>query len=448
MRLRRLARALVGVGLLAVVAPAPAAAPFEAALDRELAAVVDDADHPLASLAALAIRDGEVVYARGFGRRTLAIDGKGADRPATPATLFRIASVSKLVTTLVVMKAVEDGHVDLDADVSRTLGWTLRNPHFPDAPITLRQLLTHTSSLRDEGGYSWDATVALRDVLQPGGALSGSGAMWDREHAPGTWFSYANLPWGVIATVLERATGERFDRLARRTVLVPLGVPGGYNPAEFSRDELANLATLYRKREAVGQERWNTQGPWVPQVDDYEGAPPVSRAGPGYVVGTNGTLMGPQGGLRTSVQGLARVMRMLMGRGELDGKRVFKAASIDEMLREQWRYDGRNGGSGYGAHPDRFNAWGLGNQRFTDLGGANRGDRIVAGFTGHGHLGDAWGLTSLFAFDPRTRNGMIFLVGGTAIDPETRPGRDSSLYRYEERIAASLWRRAVQGRAD
>ena len=444
MRLRALARALASVGVLAVVPPAHAAS-FDAALDRELAAVVDDPDHPLTSLAALAIRDGRVVYENGFGRRTMAIEGRGRDRPATPATLFRVASVSKLVTTLVVMKAVEEGRVDLDADVSKALGWPLRNPSFPDTPITLRMLLSHTSSLRDDGGYSWDSSVALRDVLQPGGRLHGEGAMWDRAHAPGTWFSYANLPWGVVATVLERATGERFDRLAKRTVLAPLGVAGGYNPAEFSAEDLANLATLYRKREATGQERWNLQGPWVAQVDDYEAGAPVSRAGPHYVIGTNGTLMGPQGGLRASVQGLGRVMRMLMGRGELDGVRLFKAETIDAMLREQWRFDGRNGDSRYGAHPDRFNAWGLGNQHFGDASGPNRGDRIVdgGGFSGHGHLGDAWGLTALFAFDPKSRNGLVFLVGGTGIDPETRPGRYSSLYRYEERIATALWRRAI-----
>jgi hypothetical protein len=141
---------------------------------------------------------------------------------------------------------------------------------------------------------------------------------------------------------------------------------------------------------------------------------------------------------------------MLMDRGELDGKRIFKAATIDAMLAQQWRFDGRNGASVYGAHPDRFLAWGLGNQHFLDASGPSRGDRIVegGGLKGVGHLGDAWGLTALFAFDPQTRNGLVFLVGGTAIDPETRPGRYSSLYRYEERIATALWRRAVLGKAD
>ena len=77
------------------------------------------------------------------------------DAPADRDTLYRIASISKLVTTLGVMRLVEEGRLALDTDVGEYLGWRLRNPHFPETPITVRMLLTHTSSLRDDGGYSW-----------------------------------------------------------------------------------------------------------------------------------------------------------------------------------------------------------------------------------------------------------------------------------------------------
>ena len=69
--------------------------------------------------------------------------------PITPVDPVRVASVSKLVVAIGVMKLVEAGKLDLDSDVSRWLGWSLRNPAFPDRPITLRQLLSHTSSVRD-----------------------------------------------------------------------------------------------------------------------------------------------------------------------------------------------------------------------------------------------------------------------------------------------------------
>ena len=71
-----------------------------------------------------------------------------AGRVVTPDDPVRIASISKLVVAVGVMKLVEQGTLDLDGDVSRWLGWSLRNPSFPDRPITLRQLLSLTSSVR------------------------------------------------------------------------------------------------------------------------------------------------------------------------------------------------------------------------------------------------------------------------------------------------------------
>ena len=61
----------------------------------------------------------------------------------------RVASISKLVTAIGVMKLVDQGRLDLNSDVSRWLGWQLRNPSFPDRPITLGMLLAHTSSIRE-----------------------------------------------------------------------------------------------------------------------------------------------------------------------------------------------------------------------------------------------------------------------------------------------------------
>ncbi|MEG2942362.1 MAG: serine hydrolase, partial [Thermomonas sp.] len=83
---------------------------------------------------------------------------EGYADPATKRAIsvddpVRIASISKLVLSIGVMRLVEDGKLDLDADVSDTLGWKLRNPSFPDKKLTLRLLLSHTSSLTDGAGY-------------------------------------------------------------------------------------------------------------------------------------------------------------------------------------------------------------------------------------------------------------------------------------------------------
>ena len=163
-----------------------------------------------------------------------------AARPVSADDPVRVASISKLVVAIGVMRLVEAGALDLEADVSTALGWELRNPAFPDTAITLRMLLSHTSSLTDEAGY-WQVPLdgQLRELLADPRA-------WDRAHAPGTFFRYTNLNFPLVASLMERASGERFDRLMQRLVLHPLGLRGGFEPGDFAAADQADIATLYR----------------------------------------------------------------------------------------------------------------------------------------------------------------------------------------------------------
>ena len=453
MRLRTLARTLFGIGAFAcgdAARGAPAATDPIALLDAELAAIAADPRKPLASLSVLAIRDGRVVYERQFGRRHISRDGK-ADRPADANTLYRVASISKLVTTLGVMRLVESGKLDLDADLSDYLGWRLRHPRFPDAPITLRLVLSHRSSIVDDAGYlSFGPDVALKDVLQPQGKHHADGRMWSA-HRPGTYFQYANLPWGLAACVMEKVGGEAFEPLMRRLVLEPLGMSGAYDPAALPGHRRGNLATLYRKANAGDVQRWDPAGPWIAQVDDHEAPPQPHRTPDGYVPGSNGLLGAPQGGLRASAADLARVMLMMMDGGRGATAPFLQPATMRLMLSRHWTHDGGgNGRREYGGRGEVFNAWGLGNQHFVGESGPGRGDRLVAdgSLRAVGHHGDAYGLQSLFAFDPAARDGVVALIGGTGFDPASDPGAWSWAPRYEERIVDALWRRAVQRRAD
>jgi CubicO group peptidase (beta-lactamase class C family) len=438
-------RAVLGLALLGTFGPLMAAAPqggggTHAVLDAELAAIAADPACELASLSVLAIRNGKVSYERQFGQRLM---GNGAQpgRPADRDTLYRIASISKMMTTLGLMRLVEEGRVSLDADISGYLGFALRNPHFPDRAITLRTLLTHRSSLRDDGGYSWPADTALADVLVPGARLYGKGQMWASNAGPGDYFTYCNLGWGVIGTVMERVTGERFDRLMRRLLLAPLGLHGGYNPSELPAADLANLATLYRKR-TTDTELWDAAGPWIAQVDDYSARAPAPAAGiAAYVPGTNATLFSPTGGLRISARDMGTVMLMLMHGGVHDGRRVLAPATLERMFARQWTWDGK-GGNG-DSLDGFFNCWGLGNAQFPDRSPLRT--RLVegGGFDAVGHLGDAYGLRSVFAADLNNRNGVVVLVGGTSTDPLANKGSYSALARFEERIISALYRGAI-----
>lgn len=410
-----------------------------AALERELAAIVSDPACTLASLSVLAIRAGKVVYEGQFGRRRIG-NGAGPDLPANRDTLYRIASISKMVTTLGLMRLVEEHQLDFDADVARYLGFNLRNPHFPERAITLRHLLTHTASLRDDAGYSFPAGTALREFVTPGARLYGNGAMWSNKAGPGDYFTYCNLGWGLIGTLMERVSGERFDRLMDRLLLQPLGLQAGYNPHELAPAARANVATLYRKR-TVDTEVWDAAGPWIAQADDYQDKPPAPPPGiEGYVVGANATPFSPTGGLRISARDLGALMLMLMNGGRHDGRQILETATLARMFARQWTADGA-GGNGDTMN-GFFNAWGLGNAQFP----GQPGRRLVeGGFDAVGHLGDAYGLRSVFAADLKQRNGMIVLAGGSAHDPSLQRGDYSALARYEERILTSMFRHAIAG---
>lgn len=429
-------------GALAATSTA-AAAPRPPTLDTELAAIATNPGCELASLSVLAIREGKVEYQQQFGQRFLSANGLPA-KPANAHTLYRIASISKMVTTLGAMLLVEQGKLALDTDISLYLGFVLRNPHFPERDITLRSLLSHTSSLRDDAGYSWPFAIPLKSVLVPGQKRYGEGRVWSAKAPPGDYFTYSNLGWALIGTMMERVTGERFDLLMKRLVLDPMGMHGGYYPAGMSAEDQSNIATLYRKR-TTDTEIWNPAGAWIAQVDDYSVRAPAPPVGiEDYVPGTNATPFSPTGGLRVSAAGLGKLMLMLMNEGMHEGRQIVKPATLHRMFTRQWTYDGSNGDTERGL----YIRWGMGNQQFPDRPGS--GMQLVegGGFAGVGHLGEAYGLMSVFVADLEAKNGMVVLVGGVSSDPDAYKGVYSAMPRFEEQILSALHRRVLRGNSE
>lgn len=410
------------------------------ALSDGLRALVEDERYPLAGLSTLAMRSGRVVQEAQFGQRHHA-DDHGPDLPIDRDTLFRVASISKFITGFAVLRLVEMGKLDLDADVGEVLGVRLRNPNFPNDQISVSMLLSHTSSLRDDGGIAFPAEVSLIDKLNAEGNKS-----WAADHGP-RWFTYCNLNYGLLATVMEKVSGQRFDKLMRELVLNPLGMLGGFNTSEFSEVERANSAVLYRKQRVEpgkdGQEDreiWDVSAPWRPQSDNWLAALPKPIANiDAYVPGRNGSLFGPQGGLRTRVSDLATVMAMLMNGGMHQGKRFLKKASIDRMFSEQWRHElvKGNGDTYEGA----YQAWGISAEHFIDRSGPGWGDRLITtgGLEAWGHRGFAYGLQAGFMLDAARQRGMIYVISGHAANPETHRGRFSSFPMWEEKLHDLLW---------
>lgn len=322
-------------------------------------------------------------------------------RAVTPDDPVRVASISKLVVAVGVMKLVEERRLDLDSDVSRWLGYPLRNPAFADQPVSLRMLLSHTSSLRDhDDQYAIPLGRSLRAVVA-------DPSSWDSEHPPAAgYFTYSNLNFPVVASVVERVTGERFDIWMRREVLEPMRIDACFNWPTCSDSAVARAVVLVQDGKPVR--------------DDLGGrrpdCPVFVRAGDPcdldrWVAGDNGALFSPQGGLRISMRGLARVGRMLLGAGTLDGVRILSPASVDTLLRPQWRFDGSNGDTSKGF----YCSYGLATQQIPNPGCSD--DPVGDGVARVGHAGDAYGVRSGLWLDPASGSGIAFFVSGLAAEP-------------------------------
>jgi CubicO group peptidase (beta-lactamase class C family) len=351
---------------------------------------------------------------------------KATGRRVTAGDPVRIASISKLVTAIGVMRLVEAGQLDLDADVGELLGFPLRNPAFPDTPITLRLLMSHRSSLTDAAGY-WQTPLggALQEILADPRA-------WDAAHAPGTYFRYTNLNFPLVAQAMERATGERFDRLMDRLVLAPLGIEGCFNWSGCSDATVARAVVIYDGAGEPAKDDLHGVRPDCPVMPATDGSCDLAQ----WRAGENGALFSPQGGLRISANGLARIGRMLLGDGELDGVRVLRPASVRMLATPLWQYAPGDGltyeedtgdlGGGF------FCRYGMAMQTLaTPLAGC-RDDPFGDGVARVGHSGSAYGLQSGLWLDRAGGTGVAWFATGM---PDERVGGHSAFSAVEEAIA-------------
>ncbi len=181
-------------------------------LDGVMKAQVQELHIPGAVIAV--VKDGRVLYAQGYGSANIA---KGI--PVDPATsLFRIGSTSKLFTWTAVMQLVEQGKLNLDADVNTYLkGFKI--PSTFDKPVTVRDLLTHSGGFEDGGiGYLiGDSSTQVKSI-----AAAMKEHMPARVRPPGVLSSYSNYGAALAGLIVEQVSGVPFNDYIRRNILDPL----------------------------------------------------------------------------------------------------------------------------------------------------------------------------------------------------------------------------------
>ena len=333
--------------------------------------------------------------------RPLIVEGlanRETGRPVEANDPVRIASISKLIMALTALRLVDDGKVDLDRDVSDYLGWKVRSPYYPDVPVTLAHLLSHRAGLSDKAG----SIIPLGQSLA---AKFTDPAAWRDTGPPGkAAFEYANLGSPLVATVLEAASGERYDRLVERLVFKPLGVKACINWTLCDADMQARAVILYRHTGEIAADGPHALPPAC-TIPVAEGVPCDLET---YVPGTNASIFSPQGGVRIGMIDLARIGQAFdQGSGFFSerAKQSFEAAWDTSFHPAQEFF------CIYGLHLQIIDSpqalWAMG---ALSKPATCHDDLFGDGVVRVGHSGEAYGLQSGLWFDLATGRGFAYYL--------------------------------------
>jgi len=215
--------------------PALTRADAEAWLDGFMPYALASGD--IAGAVVVVVKDGRVLLQKGYGYADIA-----ERTPVDPAdTLFRPGSISKLFTWTAVMQLVEQGKLDLDADVNQYLDFEI--PARDGKPATLRQIMTHTAGFEEQ----IRALITAKDseITPLGEALK----RWvpERIHEPGTTPAYSNYATAVAGYIVERVSGESFDDYVERHIFQPLGMAHSSFRQPLPPELLAKMSKGYSK---------------------------------------------------------------------------------------------------------------------------------------------------------------------------------------------------------
>lgn len=303
------------------------------------------------------IENGQVVgtYAYGWATRKTV--------PMTTDHKIRVASISKVVVGISAMLLYEDGLIDLEGDIGDIWGVTARNPMFPDYPITIWNILSHTSSI---ASYEDDVSTDYRSVYR---RLPYS--FWSVE--PGVMKSrcYNNYAFRVLGMTLELAADQTLDALLDEHLFNTMQIDAAFAPGDL--DDPTLLASLYegtRLRRSVAKQA-------SMHLTDEPGA--------------NGSYFA--GGLTISAEDLGKLAALLANDGMYNGQQLMEPETV-ALMEQCMEQPLRNGA--YQAHP-LFHV--------PDLYG-----REGVYF----HTGTGCGVFTCLSYDDATGDGVVVLTTGAA----------------------------------
>ena len=248
----------------------------------------------------------EIVYERYYG-----VQQKTTHVPVSENTYFRCASVTKLVTGIGLLQLMEQGVLEPDEDISAYLGYTVRNPRYPEDPITLRQLMSHTAGLNEDASYA-NRERTLREMIE----ITQKARANFKDVRPGTVYDYSNFGAGITGSIIEAVTGQDVSSFMRGAVFAPLGIDAAYTVTQLQSPE--DISAFYKPDGSLNvSPRYLLSRPYdaVPDPDTH------------YRLTVGSLFIRPRD--------LAKLGIALCGDGTVDGVRVLSEASIAMTRQEQ-----------------------------------------------------------------------------------------------------------------
>ncbi|HRB71288.1 MAG TPA: serine hydrolase domain-containing protein [Flavobacterium sp.] len=338
------------------------------------------------------VDDQGVRYKNGFGYAN-----RATQQPYTENTIQSIASVSKTLVGIALLKAQELGKLRLDDPVNSYLPFEVINPNFPETTITIRHLATHTSTILDNENYlnknyylkpnqdlnglplvfddtqilnPADSVVSLavftKEMLAANGKWHNADTFLNK--APGVHYEYSNTGTTLAAYIIERATGEPFDVFTQKHILTPLQLKD--SRWKFDAIDRTRLSRYYQDPETLL---------------------------PYYTMSSY-----PDGGFMTTINDLSKYLQELIrgynGKGTILSKESYREFFKPQLSAEH--FTERNTQNPYSES-------------------YNTGIFIGFGYTGYiGHTGGDPGVMAMLFFDPKTSTGRIMMFNTNFSTPE------------------------------
>lgn len=309
-------------------------------------------------LSVAVVKDNRMVYAHSFGKKSIENNTELSNND-----IFRIASISKSFAATSIMQLAEAKKLSLDDDFGDLVGFKIRNPKFPETIITLRMVLSHTSSINDSQGYF------NLDVINP--AKNENWAKCYTDKQPGVGYLYCNLNFNMVGAVIERITGQRYDSYVKQHILTPLNLYGGYCVDSLDSQRFVPLYEYENKSFKLAT------AAYAPRREELST----------YKLGQSTPLLSPTGGMKISATDLAKYMMMHMNYGKAGKVKIISKKSSKQMQTPLSDEEG----------------YGLALLKTNDL---------IEGKTLTGHTGSAYGLYSAMFFDPKEKFGIVLITNG------------------------------------